>query len=77
MQTVQVSRWSQAAANLLPPQQDVMGWAHSCYARIINVRIPGGCLLTFLHVTGALPRRAGSPGHVQFCESLRLGTSYR
>src|SRR5215831_19248340 len=44
--TVQVSRWSQAAANLLPPQQEVLGWVHSCYARIINVRTPGGRLLT-------------------------------
>jgi hypothetical protein len=44
--TVQVSRWSQAAASLLPPQQEVMGWAHSCYARIINVRTPYGRLLT-------------------------------
>ena len=45
--TVQVSRWSQAAANLLPPQQEVLGWVHSCYARIINVRTPRGRLLTF------------------------------
>src|SRR5919198_1550849 len=44
--TVQVSRWSQAAASLLPPQQEVIGWVHSCYARIINVRTPGGRLLT-------------------------------
>src|SRR5262249_27590340 len=35
-----------AAANLLPPQQEVLGWVHSCYARIINVRTPGGRLLT-------------------------------
>jgi len=41
-----VRRWSQAAAILLPPQQEVMGWVHSCYARIINVRTPGGRLLT-------------------------------
>src|SRR5215475_14181476 len=46
MQIVQVSRWSQAAANLLPPQQEVLGWVHSCYARIINVRTPSGRLLT-------------------------------
>src|SRR5437867_7976969 len=46
MQTVQVSRWSQAAANLLAPQQEVTGWVHSCYARIINVRTPSGRLLT-------------------------------
>ena len=46
MLTVQVSRWSQAAASLLPPQQDVVGWVHSCYARIINVRTPVGRLLT-------------------------------
>src|SRR5262252_9787999 len=44
--TIQVSRWSQAAANLLPPQQEVLGWVHSCYARIINVRTPRGRLLT-------------------------------
>jgi hypothetical protein len=46
MLTVQVSRWSQAAASLLSPQQAVMGWVHSCYARIINVHIPSGRLLT-------------------------------
>src|ERR1051325_74297 len=46
MLTVQVSRWSQAAARLLSPQQEVIGWMHSCYARIINVRTPGGRLLT-------------------------------
>ena len=46
MLTVQVRRWSQAAASLLPPQQEVMGWVHSCYARIINVRTPAGRLLT-------------------------------
>ena len=45
MLTVQVRRWSQAAASL-PPQQAVMGRVHSCYARIINVRTPGGRLLT-------------------------------
>src|SRR5262247_1327095 len=44
--TVQVSRWCQAAASLLPPQQEVIGWVHSCYARIINVRTPRGRLLT-------------------------------
>jgi hypothetical protein len=47
MLTVQVRRWSQAAASLLPPQQEVIGQVHSCYARIINVRTPGGRLLTF------------------------------
>ena len=46
MLTVQVRRWSQAAASLLPPQQEVVGWVHSCYARIINVRTPLGRLLT-------------------------------
>jgi hypothetical protein len=46
MLTVQVSRWSQAAANLIPPEQEVMGWVHSRYARMINVRTPGGRLLT-------------------------------
>jgi hypothetical protein len=44
--TVQVSRWCQSAASLLPPQQEVIGWVHSCYARIINVRTPSGRLLT-------------------------------
>jgi hypothetical protein len=46
MLIVQVSRWSQAVASLLPPQQEVMGWVHSCYGRLINVRTPGGRLLT-------------------------------
>src|SRR5215510_5036861 len=46
MLSIQVSRWSQAAARLLPPQQEVIGWVHSCYARIINVGTPGGRLLT-------------------------------
>jgi len=46
MLTVQVSRWSQAAASLLPPQQEMVGWVHSCYARIINVHTPSGRLLT-------------------------------
>jgi hypothetical protein len=46
MLTVQVSRWSQAAASLLSPQQEVIGWVHSRYARMINVRTPGGRLLT-------------------------------
>ena len=46
MLTVHVSRWSQAAASLLPPQQTVIGWVHSCYAHIINVRTPSGHLLT-------------------------------
>ncbi len=46
MLTVQVSRWSQAAASLLPLQQEVIGWVHSCYARILNVRTPSGRLLT-------------------------------
>ena len=46
MLTVQVSRWSQVAANLLLPQQAVIGRVHSCYARIINVRTPSGRLLT-------------------------------
>jgi hypothetical protein len=44
--TVQVRRWSQAAASLLPPQQAVLGRVHSCYARIINVHTPSGRLLT-------------------------------
>jgi hypothetical protein len=46
MLTVQVSRWSQAAASLLPPQQEMIGRVHSCYARIINVYTPSGRLLT-------------------------------
>src|SRR5215510_9886196 len=46
MLTIQVSRWSQAAASLLPPQQEVIGRVHSCYARILNVHTPGGRLLT-------------------------------
>src|SRR2546427_9568800 len=46
MLTVQVRRWSQAAASLLPLQQEVIGRVHSCYARIINVRTPSGRLLT-------------------------------
>ena len=56
--TVQVSRWSQAAANLLPPQQEVLGWVHSCYARIINVRTPSGRLLT-LQAEGLLQAPLG------------------
>src|SRR5919199_629583 len=44
--TVQVRRWSQAAASLLPPRQEVIGRVHSCYARIINVCTPSGHLLT-------------------------------
>jgi hypothetical protein len=46
MLTVPVSRWSQATAHLLLPQQAVIGRVHSCYARIINVRTPSGRLLT-------------------------------
>src|SRR5215813_3915584 len=46
MLTVQVRRWSQAAASLLSPQQEVIGWVHSCYARIINIRTPSKRLLT-------------------------------
>ncbi len=46
MRTVRVSRWSQAAATLLSSQHAVVGWVHSCYARIINVRTPAGRLLT-------------------------------
>jgi Protein of unknown function (DUF2877) len=46
MLTVKVSRWSQAAASLLPPQQEMIGRVHSCYARIINVHISSGRLLT-------------------------------
>jgi hypothetical protein len=46
MLTVQVSRWSQASANLHAPPQEVIGRVHSGYARIINVRTPRGRLLT-------------------------------
>lgn len=46
MLAVRVSRWSQAAASLLSSQPAVVGWVHSCYARIINVRTPAGRLLT-------------------------------
>src|SRR5215510_14199118 len=46
MLIVQGRRWSQAAAGLLSPQQEVIGWVHSCYARIINVRTPSEHLLT-------------------------------
>ena len=47
MLTVQVSRWSQAAARLVHPQQVLIGRVHSCYARIINLQTPAGRLLTF------------------------------
>lgn len=47
MLTVRVSRWSQAAAQLVHPQQILIGRVHSCYARIINVQTPTGRLLTF------------------------------
>src|SRR2546430_12225028 len=46
MLTVQVSRWSQATANLHSPPQEVIGRVHSGYARIINVHTPSGRLLT-------------------------------
>jgi hypothetical protein len=46
MLPIRVSCWSQAAACLFPPQQIVVGWVHSCYARIINVLTPTGRLLT-------------------------------
>src|SRR6266568_6349827 len=46
MLTVQVSRWSQAAARLVHPQQVLIGRVHSCYARIINLQTPAGRLLT-------------------------------
>jgi len=46
MLAVRVSRWSQAAARLVPPQQVLVGQVHSCYARIINVHTPAGRLLT-------------------------------
>ncbi len=46
MLTVQVSRWSQAAARLVHPQQVLIGRVQSCYARIINLQTPAGRLLT-------------------------------
>lgn len=46
MLAVRVSRWSQAAALLVPPQEVLVGRVHSCYARIINVQTPAGRLLT-------------------------------
>src|SRR5215470_10284981 len=46
MLTIRVSCWSQAAAHLFYPQQVVIGWVHSCYARIINVLTPTGRLVT-------------------------------
>src|SRR6266702_3393245 len=58
MLTVQVSSWSQATANLLSPQQEVIGWVHSCYARIINVRTPSRRLLT-LQAEGLLQAPLG------------------
>src|SRR5215831_5822070 len=44
--SIKVSRWSQAAACLVPPQQVLLGRVHSTYARIINVQTPSGRLLT-------------------------------
>jgi Protein of unknown function (DUF2877) len=46
MLSIRVSCWSQAVACLLPPQQVVVGWVHSCYGRIINVLTPTGRLVT-------------------------------
>src|SRR5574341_1164882 len=46
MLAVRVSRWSQAAARLVPPQQVLVGRVHSCYAHIVNVQTPAGRLLT-------------------------------
>jgi hypothetical protein len=46
MLPIRVSCLSQAAACLLHPQQVVIGWVHSCYARIINVLTPTGRFLT-------------------------------
>src|SRR5262249_1863443 len=46
MLTVRVSRWSQAAASLVHPQQVLLGRVHSCYTRIINVQTPARRLLT-------------------------------
>jgi hypothetical protein len=43
--SIQVRRWSSAAARMLQSRQ-VVGWVHSCYARIINIRTPTGRLLT-------------------------------
>src|SRR5215470_8094011 len=46
MLAARVSRWSQAAARLIHPQQILIGRVHSCYARIINVQTPAGRMLT-------------------------------
>jgi len=46
MLPIRVSCRSQAVACLLHPQQVVIGWVHSCYARIINVLTPTGRFLT-------------------------------
>jgi len=43
---VQVRRWSRAAARILKRRQGVVGWVHSCYDSIINIRTPFGRLLT-------------------------------
>lgn len=43
---VQVQRCSAAAANILQRQQVVVGWVHSCYARLVNLCTPTGRLLT-------------------------------
>ena len=53
MLAILVSRWSQAAARLVQPQQVLIGRVHSCYARIINIQTPAGRLLT-LQVKGRL-----------------------
>jgi hypothetical protein len=60
--TVQVRRWSQAAASLLPPQQAVLGRVHSCYARIINVHTPSE---TLADLTGGGPVTGASGAHAR------------
>jgi hypothetical protein len=55
---IQIHRCSAFAARLLQ-QQEIVGWVHSRYARLINIRTPSGRLLTLqgpglLQAPGAL-----------------------
>ncbi len=43
---VPVGGLSRAAASILQRQRAVVGWVHSCYGRVINIRTPTGRLLT-------------------------------
>lgn len=65
---IHVHRLSCAAADILQRQQGIVGWVHSCYARILNLRTPTGHLMTLqgegllqspmaLALAGALERR--------------------